>query len=67
MSIVQPFATPAGQQPSTAAIPLDAGFDARWDSWMMRGKAHEQLVRRKLTITAGMLVTGTAIVYMLMW
>jgi len=65
MSIVQPFSTPSSQQPA-AAIPLDSGFDARWDSWMMRGKAHEQLVRRKLTVAACLLATGTAIVYVFM-
>jgi hypothetical protein len=65
-SIVQPFSPPFSEQPPAAALPLDSGFDARWDAWMMRGKAHEHLVRRKLTVAACLLTTGTAIVYVLL-
>ena len=48
------------------AVPLDADFDARWAAWAKRGHAHEQLVRRKLIVLAGVLATGMAIVRALM-
>lgn len=48
------------------AVPLDADFDARWAAWVTRGRAHEQHVRRKLVVVAGVLATAVAIVYAFM-
>ena len=40
-----------------------AGFDARWDAWVARGRVHEQLVRRKFVVWAGVLGTAAAVAY----
>jgi hypothetical protein len=45
------------------AVVLDADFDARWAAWVARGHAHEEIVRRKLRIFAGVLVIAAAILY----
>ena len=45
------------------AVALDADFNARWAAWVVRGQAHEEIVRRKLVVLAGVLAMGTAIVY----
>jgi len=45
------------------AVALDADFNVRWTAWVARGQAHEELVRRKLVVLAGLLAMGTAIVY----
>jgi hypothetical protein len=48
---------------AAATIALDADFDARWNAWAARGKAHEQLLRGKLVVLAGVLAAGAVIVY----
>ncbi len=48
---------------SAPLVPLDADFDARWDAWVMRGHAHERLVRRRLVVLAGVLAMAMALVY----
>jgi hypothetical protein len=45
------------------AVAPDADFDARWNAWVARGQVHEQRVRRKLDLLAGVLAIGAAIVY----
>jgi hypothetical protein len=44
-------------------LALDADFDARWAAWVARGRAHEQLVRNKLVVLAGVLAMAAAIAY----
>ncbi len=67
MSSIQSLSPlPVADTYHAAAVPLDADFDARWAAWVTRGRAHERLVRRKLVVLAGVLATGTAIVYAFM-
>jgi hypothetical protein len=46
-----------------AAVAPDADFDTRWAAWVERGRAHEQRVRRRFVVWAGVLTMGAAIVY----
>ena len=45
------------------AVALEADFDFRWAAWVARGHAHQEVVRRKLGIFAGVLVIAAAILY----
>jgi hypothetical protein len=45
------------------AVAPDADFDTRWAAWVERGRAHEQRVRRRFVVWAGVLTMGAAIVY----
>jgi hypothetical protein len=45
------------------AIALDADFDARWAAWVARGHAHEEIVRRKIGMFAGVLGVAAALLY----
>ena len=45
------------------AVALDADFDARWVAWVARGHVHEEIVRRKLGMFAGVLAIAAAILY----
>jgi hypothetical protein len=47
-----------GGHSDVAAAP-DADFEACWAAWRTRGIAHEQAVRRKLILVAG--VAGTVV------
>ena len=48
---------------SYAAPAVDADFEIRWAAWVARGRVHEQHVRRKLVVWAGVVVSGAALVY----
>jgi hypothetical protein len=50
----------AGAYPVAATVALDADFDARWAAWVARGRAHEDIVRRKLGTVAGVLAIAAA-------
>jgi hypothetical protein len=43
-------------------VAFDADFDARWAAWVARGRAHEQRVRRRFVVWAGVLTMAAAIV-----
>jgi len=45
------------------AVAPDADFDTRWAAWVAQGRAHEQRVRRRIVVWAGVLTMGAAIVY----
>jgi hypothetical protein len=42
---------------------LDADFDRRWALWVARGRVHEQRLRRRLIVGAGVLASASAIAY----
>ena len=46
---------------------IDADFDTRWAAWVLRGRVHEQRLRRTLLVRAGVLATGAAIVYTIVY
>jgi hypothetical protein len=48
---------------SVSIVAPDTDFDARWTAWVARGRVHEQRVRRRFVIWAGVFATGAAIVY----
>jgi hypothetical protein len=48
---------------AAAAVALDTDFDTRWAAWVTRGRIHEQRVRRRLVMWAGVIAVGAAIVY----
>jgi hypothetical protein len=52
-----------GASHAAPAVAPDADFDARWAAWVKRGRAHEQCVRRRFVIWAGVLTMGATIVY----
>jgi hypothetical protein len=47
-SPVRPSAVPLAALASGSLI--DAGFDARWESWLDRGRRHDVAVQRRLRI-----------------
>jgi hypothetical protein len=51
-----------------AAPPVapDADFDTRWAAWLERGRVHEQRVRRRFVVWAGVLSMAAAILYALL-
>jgi hypothetical protein len=51
----------AADHAAPAVIDLD--FDARWATWVSRGRVHDERVRRNLFVWAGVLATGAAVVY----
>jgi len=58
---------PVGAAPyAPAAVVRDAGFDARWAAWVMRGRAHERRARRRLVIWGSVFTMGAAIIYALL-
>jgi hypothetical protein len=44
-------------------LALDADFDTRWAAWLERGRVHEQRVRRKFVVWAGVLTLAAAMIY----
>jgi hypothetical protein len=60
--LVTPVLVTAAYHPVLAIAP-DADIDMRWAAWAARGRAHEQRVRHRLVVTAGVLVIGAAIAY----
>jgi hypothetical protein len=46
-----------------AAVALDTDFDTRWAAWVIRGRIHEQRVRRTFVMWAGAIAVGAAMVY----
>lgn len=56
------FRTDAGFQ-GAPDLALDAEFASRWTAWVERGRVHEQRVRRKVIVWAGVIATGAAIAY----
>lgn len=44
-------------------LPLDAGFQSRWDSWVERGRVHDRRVRHQLVVSGAVLgMTAVAVV-----
>ena len=52
----------AGDQAAPAVAP-DADFATRWAAWVERGRVHEQRVRRRFVVSAGVLTLAAAITY----
>jgi hypothetical protein len=46
-----------------SAVAPDADFEARWATWIVRGRVHEQRMRRTFLIWVSVLAMGAAIVY----
>jgi hypothetical protein len=49
-------------------LPLDAGFQSRWDAWIERGRVHDRRVRHRLVVSGavlGMTAVAAAIIYTL--
>jgi hypothetical protein len=44
-------------------VVVDRDFDTRWNAWVARGRVHEQRVRRRFVVSAGVLAVGAAILY----
>jgi len=52
--------------PVSHTVPVgaaDADFETRWAAWVERGRVHDQRVRRRFAVWAGVLMMGAAIVY----
>jgi hypothetical protein len=49
--------------PDAASRVDPADFDARWATWVARGRVHERRVRRRFVIWAGVFATGVAVAY----
>jgi hypothetical protein len=60
--LLTPLSIGAAYHAAPAVAP-DADFDTRWAAWVERGRAHEQRVRRRFVVWAGVLALGGAIVY----
>jgi hypothetical protein len=43
-------------------LPLDAGFQSRWDAWIERGRVHDRRVRHRLVVSGAVLGTTAAMV-----
>jgi hypothetical protein len=56
-TVVAPSGTPT-------STPLNdsATFDERWATWQAKGAAHDRVVRRKMAITAPILLVVVAVV-----
>jgi hypothetical protein len=50
-----------GYQPAVP-LPLDAGFQSRWDAWIERGRVHDRRVRHRLVMAGAVLGTTAAMV-----
>ncbi|HEU4688521.1 MAG TPA: hypothetical protein VFS23_09180 [Vicinamibacterales bacterium] len=46
-------------------LPLDAGFQSRWDAWIERGRVHDRRVRHRLVVSGAVLGTTAAAVAMI--
>jgi len=46
-----------------SAVAPDADFDARWATWVARGRVHEQRMRRRFVIWAAAVAMGITVVY----
>jgi hypothetical protein len=57
----------SGANHAVPVAALDFDFDRRWDAWVARGLVHQQRVRRKFVLWAGVLAMGAAIVYAFFW
>jgi hypothetical protein len=57
-----PVLVTAAYHPPLAVAP-DADIDLRWAAWVARGRAHDQRLRQRLMIAAGVLTIGAAIAY----
>jgi hypothetical protein len=42
-------------------VACDQDFDKRWAAWVARGRVHDQLVRRRFVVAAGVIAIGAAI------
>jgi hypothetical protein len=51
---------------AAAIVAPDADFDTRWAAWAERGRVHEQRVRRRFVVWAGVLTMGAGILYALL-
>ena len=46
-------------------VAVDGDFDARWATWVARGRVHEQRVRRRFVVSAIVIAIGGAIAFTL--
>lgn len=63
-----PAAPAATGYQAAVPLPLDAGFQSRWDAWIERGRVHDRRVRHRLMVSGavlGMTAVAVAIVYAL--
>jgi hypothetical protein len=49
--------------PAATAVAPDVDFDTRWAAWIERGRVHDQRVRRRFVVWAGVVTVGVTIVY----
>jgi hypothetical protein len=47
----------------TSAVAPDADFNARWATWVARGRVHQRRMRRRFMIWIAALAMGATIVY----
>ena len=58
-SVLVPEAIPSLAVPLPSAAGADPSFDARWATWIQRGRRHDRTVRRRLRIASlGAAVVG---------
>ena len=44
-------------------VARDEDFEKRWAAWVARGRVHDQRVRRRFVVAAGVIAIGTAIAF----
>ena len=50
-------------------LPVDAGFQTRWDAWIERGRVHDRRVRHRLVVSGAvvaMISVTVAMIYALL-
>ena len=57
--------TPIADETAAERSPV-GDFDARWATWQERGRLHDRVVRRRLTIAVPAIIIVAAIVYLLL-
>ena len=50
---------------SSQAIVPDADFETRWAAWVVRGRAHDQRVRRRFLVWIPIIAVAAAIAFAL--
>jgi hypothetical protein len=61
---VRTVAAPPVTNTSTAGG-YSPGFDQKWAAWQAKGAAHERAVRRKMAISAPLLLVAAGVLYVL--
>ena len=44
-------------------VARDEDFEKRWAAWVARGRVHDQRVRRRFVVAAGVIAIGAAIAF----